>query len=324
MNAVRSRKQKPEDKRLGRWEGGQFLNLSTSQLPNFSSARLTAYVSRLTGSEKGMALLMTILIVVLLSLLIMDINERSYLALTRAKNSVNSLNASYIMRSGVSAAMGFLELDSKGSAVDTLTEEWAPEITRFPVGDGTVSVHIIDEASKFNINTLVNPQGGINEKAVERFGRLLTIAELEEGLSRRVAEWLQKNREEISYSFTDISELLLVPDFTIDTFKKIERYITVYTDRRNEFNININTVGREVLTALSPSLNETLVEAILEYRKEHPFKVEHAGDLSQVTGLSDATLRTTFSDVLDVKSSDFTVQVEANVSDTLRKGMAAV
>ena len=321
---MRSRKQKPEDKRMGRWEGGQFLNLSTSQLPNFSSARLTAYVSRLTGSEKGMALLMTILIVVLLFLLIMDINERSYLALTRAKNSVNSLNASYIMRSGVSAAMGFLELDAKGSAVDTLTEEWAQEITRFPVGEGTVSVHIVDEASKFNINTLVSPQGKIIEKQVERFGRLLSVAELEDGLSSRVAEWLQKNREELSYSFADISELLLVPDFTIDTFKKIERYITVYTDRRNEFNININTVSREVLTALSPSLNETLVEAILEYRKEHPFKVERAGDLNQVTGFSDATLRTTFSDVLDVKSSDFTVKVEANVSDTIRKGMAAV
>jgi len=288
------------------------------------TSRFTVYVSRLTGSQKGMALLMTILIVVLLSLLIMDINERSYLALTRAKNSVNSLNASYIMRSGVSAAMGFLELDAKGSAVDTLTEEWAQEITRFPVGEGTVSVHIVDEASKFNINTLVSPQGKIIEKQVERFGRLLRIAELEEGLSRRSAEWLQRYREETSYSFTDTSELLLVPDFTIDTFKKIERYITVYTDRRNEFNININTVSREVLTALSPSLNETLVEAILEYRKEHPFKVERAGDLNQVTGLSDATLRTTFSDVLDVKSSDFTVKVEANVSDTIRKGMAAV
>lgn len=290
----------------------------------FRVLRLTSHLSRLTGSEKGMALLMTILIVVLLSLLIMDINERSYLALTRAKNSVNSLNASYIMRSGVSAAMGFLELDAKGSAVDTLTEEWAQEITRFPVGEGTVSVHIVDEASKFNINTLVSPQGNIIEKQVERFGRLLRIADIEDGLSRRAAEWLQKNREEISYSFTDISELLLVPDFTIDNFKKIERYITVYTDRKNEFNININTVSREVLTALSPSLNETLVEAILEYRKEHPFKIERAGDLNQVTGFSDAALRTTFSDVLDVKSSDFTVKVEANVSDTIRKGMAAV
>jgi general secretion pathway protein K len=275
-------------------------------------------------NNKGMALLMTILIVVLLSLLIMDINERSYLALTRAKNSVNSLNASYIMRSGVSAAMGFLELDAKGSAVDTLKEEWAQEITRFPVAEGTVSVHIVDEASKFNINTLVSPQGKIVEKQVERFGRLLRIADLEEGISRRVAEWLQRNREDISYSLTDISELLLVPDFTIDNFKKIERYITVYTDRRNEFNININTVGREVLTALSPRLNETIVEAILEYRKEHPFKAEHAADINQVPGLSDMELRTSFSDVLDIKSYNFSVQVEANVSDTIRRGMAVV
>ncbi|MEK7851538.1 MAG: type II secretion system minor pseudopilin GspK, partial [Deltaproteobacteria bacterium] len=271
-------------------------------------------------NNKGMALLMTILIVVLLSLVILDINERSYLALTRAKNSVNSLNASYIMRSGVSAGMGFLELDAKGSKVDTLTEEWAQEITRFPVGEGTVSVHIIDEASKFNINTLVTPQGKIVEKQVERFGRLLRAAEVEEGLSRRAAEWLKRNREDTSYSFTDISELLLVPDFTADSFKKIERYITVYTDRRNDSNININTVGREVLTALSPQLNETLVENILEYRKEHPFKAENAGDLNQVPGLSDANLRLTFSDVLDIKSDNFSVQVEANVSDTIRKG----
>lgn len=271
-----------------------------------------------------MALLMTILIVVLLSLVILDINERSYLALTRAKNSVNSLNASYIMRSGVSAGMGFLELDAKGSTVDTLTEEWAQEITSFPVGEGTVSVHIIDEASKFNINTLVTPQGKTTDTQVERFGRLLRTIEVEEGLSMRVAEWLKRNREDTSYSFSDISELLLVPDFTIDALKKIERYITVYTDRSNVHNININTVGREVLTALSPSLNETLVENILEYRKEHPFKAENAGDLNQVPGLSDANLRLTFSDLLDIKSYIFSVQVEANVSDTIRKGMAVV
>lgn len=271
-----------------------------------------------------MALLMTILIVVLLSLIIMDINERSYLALARAKNSVNSLNASYIMRSGVSAAMGFLELDSKGSSVDSLTEEWAQEITSFPVGEGTVSVHIVDEASKFNINTLVTPQGKINEKPVERFGRLLRIADIEEGLSRKAAEWLQVNREDLSYSFSDISELLLVPDFTLDAFNKVKGFITVYTDRRKEYNININTVGKEVLSALSPKLNESLIEGILEYRKENPFKLEHAGDLNQVQGLSDIELRTTFSDVLDIKSSNFTVLVEANVSGAVRKGVAAV
>jgi len=262
--------------------------------------------------EKGMALLLTILIVTLLSMLIIDINSRSYLAYARARNSVNSLNAYYIMRSGVSAAMGFLDRDAKESAIDTLSENWAQEIKHFPVAEGTVSVQI---------NTLVNPQGKINEKAVERFGRLLKVLESGEGFSERVAEWLQKNREGISYEFKDISELLLVPDFTLDTFKKIEKYITVYTDRKNERNININTLGSEVLSSLSPELTETLIEAIMDYRKEHPFS--QIGELKKVQGVDDLIL-SKFSDVIDVKSSTLSVHTEAKVSDTVRRGLAVV
>lgn len=271
--------------------------------------------------ERGMALLLTILIVTLLSMLIIDINSRSYLAYARARNSVNSLNAYYIMRSGVSAAMGFLERDAKESAVDTLSENWAQEIKHFPVGEGTVSVQIMDEASKFNINTLVNPQGKINEKAVERFGRLLKVLDSEEGLSERVAEWLQKNREGISYEFRDISELLLVPDFTQDTFKKIEKYITVYTDRKNDRNININTLGSELLSSLSPELTESLIVSIMDYRKENSFK--DIGELKKVQGIDDVVLAK-FSDVIDVKSSVFSVNAEAKVSDTVRRGVAVV
>lgn len=276
-------------------------------------------------NNKGMALLMTILIITLLSLLIIDINSRSLLAITRAKNSVNSLKAYYIMRSGVSAAMGFLERDAReGSSVDTLSEDWASGVKDFPVGDGTVTVDIVDEASKFNINTLVSGQGKIqndNEKsAVARFGRLLNGLGIEEGLSEKAAEWLKMTREEFSYTFRDVSELLLVPDFTPEALKKIEGYITVYPDRAKK--ININTVAKEVLVSLSTELNETLVEGILEYRKEHPFKV--ISDLGQVPGLTDSALRMTFDDALDVKSSDFTVVTEAKVSDTVRKGAAVV
>lgn len=274
-------------------------------------------------NNKGMALLMTILIITLLSLLIIDINSRSLLAITRAKNSVNSLKAYYIMRSGVSAAMGFLERDARESgAVDTLSEDWASGVKDFPVGDGTVTVDIVDEASKFNINTLVSGQGKIQnddeKSAVARFGRLLKGLGIEAGLSEKAAEWLKMNREEFSYRFRDTSELLLVPDFTSEAFKKVEGYVTGHSSRK----ININTVRKEVLAALSPALNETLIEAIMDYRKEHPFRA--INDLGQVPGLSDSALRMTFDDALDVKSSDFTVVTEARVSGTVRKGTAVV
>lgn len=274
------------------------------------------------GSEKGMALLMTILIVALLSMLIIDIHSRSYMAITRAKNSVNSLKAYYIMRSGVSASMGFLEMDAKGSTVDTLTEDWAQGIKDFPVGDGVVSIEIVDETSKFNINTLVNAQGTINPKPVERFGRLLNGIGIEESLAQRIATWLKENRKEFSYAFRDTSELFFVPDFTPETFKKIKNLITVYTPRSDN-NINMNTVSKEVLSALTPMLTETLVVAIMDYRKEHPLK--SMGDLKKVQGIDDAIL-SSFSDALAIngQSSNFSVSAEARVSDSIRKGVAVL
>lgn len=283
------------------------------------SSSKTCNLQSAIRNQKGMALLMTILIITLLSILIIDVNSRSLLAITRAKNSVNSLKAYYIMRSGVSAAMGFLERDLKESgAVDTLSEDWATGVKDFPVGDGTVTVDITDEASKFNINTLVNRQGAKVDKAVERFGRLLKGLGIEEGLSDKAAEWLRKEREGFSYAFRDTSELLLVPDFTPEAFKKARGYITVNSGQK----ININTVGREVLAALSPALNESLIEGIMDYRKEHAFKA--INDLGKVPGLSDSALRMTFDDALDMKSSDFTVAAEAKVYDTVRKGVAVV
>ena len=271
--------------------------------------------------NKGMALLMTLLVVTLLSVLILGMHSRSLLALTKAKNSVNSLNASYVMRSGVSAAMGFLERDARETSIDSLSEAWAQEIVRFPVGDGTVSIRIGDEASRFNINTLVTPQGEINDKAVERFGRLLRLVGSKEALSETVAEWLRSNRERLSYTFRDASELRLVPEVGSEAVNKVEKYVTVYTDRMNERNININTVGREVLLALSPQLNEALVEGIIGHRQATPF--QEIGEVKRVQGINDEIL-STFSDVIDVKSSSFSVWAEAKVADVVRRGSALV
>lgn len=268
-----------------------------------------------------MVLLMTLLVVTLLSVLILGVHSSSLLALTKAKNSVNALNASYIMRSGVSAAMGFLEKDARDTSIDSLSEAWAREVVQFPVGEGTVSIRIQDEASRFNINTLVSPQGKINDKAVERFGRLLGSVGGKEALSGTVAEWLRSNRSRLSYTFRDASELLLVPGVGSEIVNRVEKYVTVYTDRMNGRNININTVDRQVLLALSPELNAVLVEGIMNQRQESSF--QDIGEVKKVQGINDEILAT-FSDVIDVRSSSFSVWVEAKVADAVRRGSALV
>src|ERR1700694_699657 len=215
-----------------------------------------------------MALLMTLVIVALLSVLVFAMTTRSLMAVTKAKNSANALKASYILRSGVSTAMGVLELDAKTTAVDTLSEAWAQDVTPFPLAEGTVSLRVGDEASRFNINTLMTPQGRVNERAVQRFARLLKSVGSDEGLAERAVEWVRSHREPLLYTFRDTAELLLVAGMSSETVKKVEDYVTVYTDRSNERNINVNTATREVLLALSPRLNEALVNDIVVYRKE--------------------------------------------------------
>ena len=268
-----------------------------------------------------MALLMTLVIVALLSVLVFAMTTRSLMAVTKAKNSVNALKASYILRSGVSTAMGVLELDAKTTAIDTLSEAWAQEVTSFPVAEGTVSIRVGDEASRFNINTLMTPQGRVNERAVQRFGRLLKSVGSDEGLAERAVEWLRSHREPLLYTFRDTSELLLVAGMSSEAVKNVEDYVTVYTDRSNERNINVNTATREVLLALSPRLNEALVNDIVVYRKERPF--HDVGQVKKVQGMNDAILLT-FGDVIDVKSSNFSVRAEARVADVVKKGLAVV
>lgn len=276
---------------------------------------------RHAGNERGIALLMTLLVVALLSVLAIGMQSRSVLALTRAKHSVNALAASYLMRSGVSAAMAFLDKDAKETAIDTLTETWAEDVTRFPVGDGTVSIHIEDEAARFNVNTLVTPQGTVNATAVQRFGRLLRSVGNDDRLAEHTAHWLQAAREPLGYELRDPSELLLVPGFGTEAFKRIEPHVTVSTDRLGEKTININTAGVQVLGALSPGLGEALIGGIIERRRATPFR--SVGDLKAVPGMNDEVL-IGFSDVIDVRSSTFSVRVEANVGDVVRKGSAVL
>jgi general secretion pathway protein K len=268
-----------------------------------------------------MAVLTTLLVVTLLSVLVLGMNSRSLLALTRAKHSAHALDAVYVMRSGVSTAMAFLERDAAQSSIDTLSEMWAQEITDFPVGDGTVSVHIDDEASKFNLNTLVTPQGRPNDRAIERFGRLLTLVGDDERLSMTVAAWLRTNRESLSYVFLDVSEILLVSGMTPEAFDRVQKHLTVSTDPMNARNINVNTVTPEVLAALSPALSPALVESILERRRDRPFT--EIADLKRAQGMNDEILYT-ISDVIDVKTSTFTVRVTAKVADVVRRGTALV
>jgi general secretion pathway protein K len=86
-------------------------------------------------------------------------------------------------------------------------------------------------------------------------------------------------------------------------YRPLYDYLTVYGDGK----ININTAGYPVLLSLSRDMDEVIVNDILEYRMEEPFKSPE--DLKKVESVSDllydeiASLITVRSDVFRITST---------------------
>ncbi len=155
-----------------------------------------------------------------------------------------------------------------------------------PIDDGT-TVHFLaaDENSKFNLNTLVLPNGDLNKDAYQDFKRLLRTLKLDEAIAGKVAGWISPNAiavsgESVKYSkkgYLDSTEELglFIDGASYDTLKN---YVTVFGDGL----ININSAQAPVLMSLSDDISRDMAQRVIERRKLEPFK--NTGELSQVAG----------------------------------------
>ena len=124
--------------------------------------------------QKGIALL-TILMMVALA---------TILAASIAKHQANTAESTaYLMRQNQSLLYAksaetffsaLLKDDAKNAgAVDHLQENWAKPMPAFPVDDGYVSGVLQDESGKFNLNSLLDADGNVNENAKKWFEKYL-------------------------------------------------------------------------------------------------------------------------------------------------------
>ncbi len=266
------------------------------------------------GEERGFALLITLLIIVLLSVLILGFFYQARVYLLQADGRADLLRAYYLARSGINLKVKTIKEDGAENAYDGLDERWARK-EEVSSKEGGFSVRVVDEESKFNINTLVRGNGGIDERAMERFRRLLNNLGLDEGLAQRIADLL-KGQKETSYDIDDLSQLLDQNGIQPYQLEILRGFVTVNSSGL----VNVNTAPKEVLMALSDDVSEGIAEAIMEYRKSNPFMKKT--DLKGVHGLTDSVL-ITFSDIIDVKSSFFTIESEGE-KEGIRKRITAL
>lgn len=217
--------------------------------------------------------------------------------------------------------MALLEMDD--TSYDCEEDRWASNFPVVSAGEGFLSVKIIDEDRKLNINRLIKPNGRDVDRSVEvRLRRLIMRLGGNPGIVDALIDWMDTDDEitgaygaedeyyrEKGYSCKNgildtIEELLMVKGFDADLLvdKGLKSFITVApTDGK----LNVNTAPLELLYDLHEDLREGLCEEIVRKRLEEPFK--NLKDVKGVIGISEA-LYAKISPLIKVDSSVFTVE----------------
>ncbi|HTT74473.1 MAG TPA: type II secretion system minor pseudopilin GspK [Candidatus Binataceae bacterium] len=277
-------------------------------------------------SERGIALLATMLAVALMTLLVVDFATTVTLGYRAAQNQADELKASYLARSGIGIGLALLEQDSFHDAAspmpyDALTEAWAQPIPPIPLGGGTVGVTIVDEARKLNVNGLIDPQThNVNSDKEQILGRLLELLGISENVVPELEDWLDPDSiespggAEESYYLTlkppyeprngpmpTIGDMRALKGMDDATFLTLTNYLTV----SQESGININTASPELIAALTPEFadNPQLVKEIVSIRMIRPFT--NITDLGNLPGVGQFI--TDISGQLTTRSSYFTI-----------------
>ena len=169
----------------------------------------------------------------------------------------------------------FLRDDRKDSQIDSLDEDWATALPGLPIEGGYLTGYMVDEQSKFNLNSLLDSQ-----LAVTRFKRLCNNLGVDEIFIPALMDWIDEDFEvrypdgaEEHYEnyrvanrrMTDITELLLVEHVTEEMFDKLIPHITVLPGVTT---LNVNTMSATIFASLGEGLDET---RFLEERENEAF-----------------------------------------------------
>lgn len=178
-----------------------------------------------------------------------------------------------------------------GSKEDHPGERWAQPFGPVEIAPGAkLEARVEDLEGRFNLNSLVRPDGASDPAAIERFGRLLEALGLETRWAGMIADWIDNTpqanlpdgAEDSLYTsqdppyrapnlaITSISELLALPGFGRERYLKLAPYVAALP---RDAQLNICTAPGVVLDSLHPTDREYGVdpERLTRERGEHCF-----------------------------------------------------
>ncbi len=281
-------------------------------------------------NERGMVLLVVVILVALLSAILVDQTYRQLIDLRLVETFRDRTKAYYLARGGLKAGQAVLNEDK--NSYDALPENWAQPLEGVQVGQGTISLRMEALDGRYALNRLVTVQGNVDVIERDRLLRLLTELEIEAPDERvaTILDWLDPDSDtriggaESDYyqsqplayparngPMDSLEELQRLRGFDKELIEKIRPHVSIH----GSYAINLNLASREVVLSLHESVTEAEWEALKEKRQEAP--LEKLSDVRELLGWEPIYL--SIKPQLSVSSNIYRILVEGRVGRGIRR-----
>ena len=257
--------------------------------------RIAGTVRRAPG-DRGVALLIALLITTLLMALVLEFAYGTRVSLRAAVNFRDAQRAHYLARSGVNFAGKVLAENLKRGLLQNNLEQREWQVVPF-VSGGEVELRVRweDEAGKISIANV-----GTGQPSLSRLEKLFEA----KGVSTEVLDRIREKR-----SFRMLGELHQV--MSDEEFGKVRDAVSVYAAGQ----VDINTAPADVLQSLG--LSPSVASLIIERRGRETFDTREK--INAFPGMDTVT-----AGMLDVTSNVFSVQSSATVGGYTKQAEAVI
>lgn len=297
-------------------------------------------------NQSGMALLLVLIVVALLSALVIEFSFSTLVDLRATETFRDRTKAYYLARGGIEAARTILQEDKND--YDHPVEFWGSPLVNIPAGDGDVSITITDLTGRLNVNYVAdnrgNPLSGYH-RFITLCEEILLLDQLQaQELANSLVYWFNQDKTRttpddayyasLSPSYKRrgeklmiLDELRLVRGFDSQRFEKLKPYIRVVGGQQ----INLNTAPAAVLYAWQFSAAEGNVEiifdqqdiaALVDYRQKSPYQTMQ--DLALAEGIGDRWSAAWLQGSVGVSGTTYQVVSRGRINEGSRYAIAII
>jgi general secretion pathway protein K len=275
--------------------------------------------------QQGVAIITALLIVTIAATVSITISTRLQIDVRRTSNLIALDQADFYLLEAEEWSQRILREDKKNSTIDTLDEDWAIEIPPLPVDGGSIQGKLTDLQACISVNSLVNG-ATVNAVIEDRLNQLFNNLGIKVNLTQAITDWIDpdldtKNPDGAEDSYymnlekpyrtantplNSISELRLIKGFEDSSiYDLVKPHLCAFIPVGNDIPINVNTASTEVLQSLSAGMTATVVENILQQRKDTPFN--SANDFTSFSKINPIITN------IDVSSDYFLLETQAKI-----------